>query len=88
MLLSVRSVVVAPVQPVQLPTVRVPMVAVLVRSSVVEARPDTYREVVVALVVVDLVMESKICAPVKVFALYVLGIVVEALIYVLTLVSV
>jgi hypothetical protein len=36
-LLSPRRVVVAPVQPVQLPTVRVPMVAVLDLISVVEA---------------------------------------------------
>ncbi len=33
--------------------------------------------VVVALVVVDRVIKSKICAPVKMFAVYVLGIVVE-----------
>lgn len=67
-LLSAKSVVVAPVHPVHEPTVIVPMVAVLERRSVVEARPDTYIEVVVALVVVDLVIESKICAPVKVLA--------------------
>jgi hypothetical protein len=42
-------------QPEHEPTTRVPMFAVLALRSVVEARPDTYREVVVALVVVELI---------------------------------
>jgi hypothetical protein len=40
-LLLARSVVVAPVQPVQPPTVSVPMLAVFDLKSVVEARPET-----------------------------------------------
>lgn len=65
-LLSERSVEEAeplPPQPIQLPTVRVPMVAVLARISVVEARPETKRLVVVAFVVVE---RSAMKPPVKV----------------------
>lgn len=48
------KVIEAELQPTQLPTFKTPMVAVLARSSVVEARPETARLVVVAFVVVEL----------------------------------
>jgi hypothetical protein len=72
---------------VSAPRVELPAVSAVVKRLVEDAVVEKIL-VVVAAVVVLLVMRSNICAAVKVFAVYVLGIVVEELIYVFTRVSV